>query len=143
MQIGEKIKQAIENSRFSGAEVADHAEMSKENLYKIYKSDSVQSRYLVKIAEKLGLPVLYFLDENATVLPAGITMHSGGNTAGGNVDSKIMAGGIYNEGISGQPTNITEIEAKLKVCEAEKAGLERILVMKDKFIDLLEKQQGK
>jgi transcriptional regulator with XRE-family HTH domain len=143
MQIGEKIKLAIENSKFSAPEVAADADMSKENLYKIYKSDSVQTRYLIPIAKKLGIPVSYFLDDNATILPAGVSMHVAGNSAGGNMDQKIMDGGIYNEGNAGGTTNIIELEAKLKICEAEKHSLKEILKMKEKFIEILEKHQTK
>lgn len=141
MLIGEKIKKAIEASNVTQEQVAAHAEMSIGNLYKIYKRDSVESRYLVKIAEILNLPVDYFLfDIEPEGKSNGSTIQGIGN-AGKNIkNQKIMPGGKYEEPAGDYALNIEKLKHQLELCKTQKASLEKEIELKDKIIKMMEEK---
>lgn len=142
--LGQKIKKAIEKSDISAEQVAAFAEMSLTNLYKIYKRDSVETRYLVKIAEVLQLPVQYFLydvveEERATYQ----TQQNGtgnlaiGNAAGKHIKQKIMP--QENEGKEGAITDKLRLE--LELCKNDREHLQKEIALKDEIINLLKEKQ--
>lgn len=65
MLIGERIKKAIEKSGWDPNKVAAAINMSTANLYRIFKRDSVETKYLQKLSDLLGVPLSYFMDENS------------------------------------------------------------------------------
>ena len=60
MKIGEKIKRSIVNSPYSVSDMAQRLETSTQNMYKIFKKDSVDTKYLEKICEILKLDISSF-----------------------------------------------------------------------------------
>ncbi len=60
LSIGEKIKRAIKQSPFTISEVAKTIGISNQNLYKIFKRDSVESKYIKKLSDLLNIPQSYF-----------------------------------------------------------------------------------
>jgi DNA-binding Xre family transcriptional regulator len=63
MLIGEKIKRAIDKSDYDPNKVAAAISMSTANLYRIFKRDSVETKYLEKICHLLKLPIVFFLEQ--------------------------------------------------------------------------------
>lgn len=63
MKIGEKIKIEIKNSGKSVDEVAQFIGMSNQNLYRIFKKDSVETIYLQKICDFLKINIHSFFEE--------------------------------------------------------------------------------
>ena len=63
MKIGEKIKSTIEGSGLSISEVARRIGTSYQNLNKIFKKDSIESKYLEKIANVLNIPIDVFFNK--------------------------------------------------------------------------------
>lgn len=64
MNIGHRIKLAIEERGMEPNRVAVAIQMSTANLYRIFKRDSVETKYLVRLCELLELPMSYFFDED-------------------------------------------------------------------------------
>lgn len=63
MILGERLKQAIESSGFSNELIASKIGMSATNLYRLFKKETFEIKYLVQIAEFLQLPLSYFLND--------------------------------------------------------------------------------
>lgn len=61
--IGFKIKNLIENSKYTVAQVADLMGMTNQNLYKILKKDSVDSKIIIELSKLFGVSVNYFFDD--------------------------------------------------------------------------------
>jgi transcriptional regulator with XRE-family HTH domain len=61
--IGDKIKNLIENSKYTVTQVASNLGMTNQNLYKILKKDSVDSKILVELSKLFGVPISYFFDD--------------------------------------------------------------------------------
>jgi phage repressor protein C with HTH and peptisase S24 domain len=63
MIIGERIKQVINQSNMEVNRVAIALDMSPQNLYKIFKKDSCESKYLEKLSELTNTPIKYFFGD--------------------------------------------------------------------------------
>lgn len=63
MLLGQKIKKAIDKSGLDPNQVAAFINMSTANLYRIFKRDSVETKYLVKLGELLGVGPSFFLED--------------------------------------------------------------------------------
>ncbi len=127
--IGEKIKKAISKSDYTPEQVAAHAEMSVTNLYKIYKRDSIESRYLVKIAQILELPYSYFLDEDADLSQS---------ASGSNIQQATRVGQNHqsiNVGMSA-----ADCVQKLEALQEKYALLEKVVDEKERTIKILMKE---
>lgn len=133
MILGERIKKAIEAKGLSPDEVAVHAGMAVSNIYKIFKRESVESKYLEKIAEMLEIPVGALFDDQFI----GAITQSGIGNAGGNINKqKIMAG--KDQSADTAPNHkIVKLQHDLALCETEKASMEEKLMLKDEIIELL------
>ncbi|QNF33070.1 helix-turn-helix transcriptional regulator [Adhaeribacter swui] len=136
--IGENIKKAIEDSDLTPEQVAAHAEMSVANLYKIYKRDSVESRYLVKIAEILRLPVEYLLYNKKVSKNTyyNVKLNGIANTMGHVTKQKITIPGNLNDN---SKISMDKVLHELALCRAENASLVKELQLKDEIIELLKK----
>jgi len=63
-KIGERVKKLINKSPFSINDVAIKIGTSNQNLYKILRKDSIESRYLEQIADVLNISIMqFFVDE--------------------------------------------------------------------------------
>jgi transcriptional regulator with XRE-family HTH domain len=67
--VGKKIKSVISEKKFSAKDVAMQLGVSYQHLYRIFASESVESRYLESLSEILKVPVSVFFgfsieDEN-------------------------------------------------------------------------------
>lgn len=109
MILGEKLKIAIKDAGFSVAEVAQDAGMSEQNLYKVFKKDSIQSDVLERICRKIGIPVTHFFDPGVTQTPQG-NSHNVTHQKGGTINQTISIG--------------------------EKECLQQLLAAKEKIIEL-------
>ena len=63
MIIGKKIEEAVIQSGYKTQDVAAYVGVSYAKLLSFYKLDSIELKYLRKIAQKLNLPLSYFLAE--------------------------------------------------------------------------------
>jgi transcriptional regulator with XRE-family HTH domain len=64
MILGEKIKSLIKSRGYSATQMADKIGITNPYMYKIFKMESVDTKYLNKIAEVLDLPVtIFFIEE--------------------------------------------------------------------------------
>ncbi|MDO6389092.1 hypothetical protein Q4E40_03065 [Pontibacter sp. BT731] len=93
----------------------------------LYKRDSIESRYLVKIAQILELPYSYFLDEDAELSQS---------TSGSNIQQASKVGQNHqsiNVGMSA-----ADCVQKLEACQRENALLEEAVKDKDMIIELMQ-----
>lgn len=121
--LGNKLKQAIESSAYSTEDIAAMIDMSSANLYRLYKKDSFEIKYLQQIAEILKLPISYFFDEEAyhSVSQVGI-----GN-ATGNIKNQKNISGSQTGSTSADYNNVTELQQELKACRDDKDQLSKQL----------------
>ncbi|GEO06647.1 hypothetical protein AAE02nite_43110 [Adhaeribacter aerolatus] len=63
MLIGKKIEEAVRQSGIKPQDIAMYAGVSYARLLSFYKLDSIELKYLRKIAQRLNLPLSYFLSE--------------------------------------------------------------------------------
>ena len=64
MLLGQKIKKSIDKSGLDPNQVAAFINMSTANLYRIFTRDSVETKYLVKLGELLGVGPSFFLEDS-------------------------------------------------------------------------------
>jgi transcriptional regulator with XRE-family HTH domain len=129
MLLGEKIKEAIQKSGFKTEEVAEHIGISYHNLYRLYKKDSFEVKYLLKIAEKLELPLGYFLNDETI----GSILHS--NSGQANYANQV--------GSNKQSINIGQDDCpqKLQALQEKYELLEKTVADKERTIQILMKGQ--
>lgn len=63
MLIGKRIEEAIRQSGLKPQDIAMYAGVSYARLLSFYKLDSIELKYLRKIAQRLNLPLSYFLTD--------------------------------------------------------------------------------
>ncbi|KAA5547956.1 helix-turn-helix domain-containing protein [Adhaeribacter rhizoryzae] len=63
MLIGKRIEEAIKKSGLKPQDVAMYAGVSYARLLSFYKLDSIELKYLRKIAQRVNLPLSYFLSD--------------------------------------------------------------------------------
>jgi DNA-binding Xre family transcriptional regulator len=113
--IGVKIKQVVENQKkYSNAELAKMIGVSENNLYRLYKRDSVETKYIEKLCQVTGVSILTFFEDTGS-LP---------------VNQSTGEGGVnQHRSISGSIRTNTAIDPKtdidLNVCLERVKGLER------------------
>lgn len=61
-KIGSRIKSLIQGSEYSVKEIADKIGISAPNIYRLYERDSVETKYLVTLAEIYRVPISYFFN---------------------------------------------------------------------------------
>lgn len=61
--IGKNIKSIIAEKKYSAKDIASQLGVSYQHLYRIFASESVESRYLISISEILNVPVSTFFNE--------------------------------------------------------------------------------
>lgn len=67
-KIGETVKKFIEDSKFSVNDIAEKIGTSNQNLYKILKKDSIETKYLEQIADVLQINIInFFITEEERV----------------------------------------------------------------------------
>lgn len=127
MIFGEKLKEAVKRSGRSDEEIAAAAEMSLGNLYKVYKRDSIETRYLVKICNLLGVSMDYFFQDQ---LAADFT-----NTGQANYANQV--------GKNKQAINVgsDDCPQRLQALQEKYALLEKTVADKDLIIELLRGQR--
>lgn len=126
--IGQRIKHAVEKSTYTPDQIAAHAEMSTANLYRIYKRDSIETRYLKKISEILNLPYTYFLDEE----PGDIVMNPKGDMV-----QQAARVGSNNQSISVGGMSKEECEEKLADLQEKYDLAKKSLADKEMIIEML------
>ncbi|WP_207436003.1 helix-turn-helix domain-containing protein [Sabulibacter ruber] len=124
MLLGEKVKQAISASPFKTEDIAEEIGITPNNLYRIYKKDSFEIKYLLKICEKLELPVTYFLGEGTSISNSGQMQvaHQVGKNR-----QQVSTGG----------EDVSELRHQLEICQLERANLEQRLKDKEELIEVL------
>jgi transcriptional regulator with XRE-family HTH domain len=70
MILGKRIEEAISQSEYTTQEIALYVGVSYAKLLSFYKLDSIELKYLRKIAQKLNLPLSYFLAELTPSFPS-------------------------------------------------------------------------
>ena len=115
MIIGERIRQVITDANLDVAEVATALDMTPQNLYKIFKRDSCESKYIERLSELTNTPIAYFFDDKRG------NNHQVADRGGVNVAGFSKARNIH--------TSSRDIEDKrdvaLKVCLEKVKGLEK------------------
>lgn len=64
MTIGEKVRLAVSFSNLSVKEIAEKLDTTTQNIYKLFKKDSIDSKYLENIAQLLDLSPSHFFNES-------------------------------------------------------------------------------
>ncbi len=128
MILGDKIREAIEKSPFSPEQIAGQADMSVANLYRIYKKDSTESKYLVHICNMLGVDMNYFFKDQLTASYANTGQSNFANQVGNN-KQQIRVGGV------------DDCLQKLEALQKQYALLEKTVADKDMIIELLRGQK--
>ena len=83
MRIGEKIKQLVDDTDSRTDDVAKRLGMSVQNLYKIYKKDSCESKYLETLMEMFDVDSHFFFEGRGTSSTEGLSyVHEEGNEYG-------------------------------------------------------------
>ncbi|PSR53880.1 hypothetical protein AHMF7605_10305 [Adhaeribacter arboris] len=137
MLLGLKIKKAIEDARTSPEQVAAHAEMSLTNLYKIYKRDSIDSKYLVKIAEATNKSVDFFLYDDDEPR-SGNQVRGIGNAIGAITNQKINTGPGKKDVDTAveESVIINQLTQQLEACADKVKSLQNEIALKDQIINL-------
>jgi hypothetical protein len=139
MILGELIKGEIEAANADPGKVAAYADMSTANLYRIYKKDSCESKYLIKIAEYLKIPITKFFPNASTNIQTDtkkISQQVGEFNSGINMNAeKIMqeSAGQYNAQ-NKEEAKIVKLSADLVLCTEKVKGLEKRVADKDEII---------
>jgi len=139
MLLGEKVKIAINEAGLTTEDVAYKIDMSSNNLYRLYKKDSFEIKYLIKIAEIVKKPLNYFIDEYPKY--ANINQSGIGNQAGNNIKQKITGFGIQGTAAGTSEINIEKVLHELQLCKNDNAHLQKQIALKDRLIEILEKNQ--
>jgi len=63
MNLETKIKDILDKKQKTIKWLTSEIEMSEQNIYKIFKRNSIETSHLIKIAEVLEVPVAYFFEE--------------------------------------------------------------------------------
>ena len=63
--IGKNIKSIISKSKYSAKDISSELDVSYQYLYKIFNSESVDTKYLFKLSEILDVPVTAFFPEES------------------------------------------------------------------------------
>ncbi|QHL87448.1 helix-turn-helix domain-containing protein [Nibribacter ruber] len=124
MLLGERVKQEIAKSSFKTEEIAEEIGITANNLYRLYKKDSFEIKYLLKICELLNLPVSHFIDAPNNISNSG----------------QIQAAkqvGKNNQTISLGGESSFDLKHQLELCQVEKASLEQRLKDKEELIEVL------
>ena len=72
MVLETKIKFILEKNEKTLKWLAQEIEMSEQNLYKIFKRNSIETKHLEKIAEVFGIQIGYFFDESTDIKAASV-----------------------------------------------------------------------
>jgi hypothetical protein len=63
MSLGERIRAEIDHSGLDYTFIAAELEMSVQNLYKIFKKNSCETKYLVSLSRMLNKPITVFFED--------------------------------------------------------------------------------
>ena len=131
MQLGEKIKKSIDKSGLDPNQVAAFINMSTANLYRIFKRDSVETKYLMKLSELLGVSPSFFFETDES-----------GDFRFDELRNSSMSKNTLNERIAGYGALGGQKQDAASKFELEKAtmrieALEQRLRDKDEIIGLL------
>ncbi len=137
MNIGVKIKQAIEQAGYSNRDAARQMGISENALYKIFNKEDVNTKLLVDISTQFGLPITYFFDEE---VKTGHQVRVDGDqntTVTGN--GKFFSGRKVPKGHANGGGEGSAINEKVKMLEQLLAEKDRVIEEKEKLIEEKEK----
>jgi transcriptional regulator with XRE-family HTH domain len=130
--LGDRIKNDLKNAGIAYAKAASEMGISEGSLYNIFKKDSFEIAYLLKISELVGLPPSYFLGDGSTKTA---TVQTGDFNQAGNSNSQKIK-------ITKVPAQ--ELAKQLEDCQRDNESLKRELALanalvaaKDETITLL------
>lgn len=108
--------------------------MSLTNLYKIFKKDSMETRYLVRICRKMKLPYSALLGpEDWLGAGSGVSHILSAHKVGSN--NQMVNSSNANSGTN----EVMQLEYKLAMCMVEKDGLIKQVQLQNDLIDFLKK----
>jgi transcriptional regulator with XRE-family HTH domain len=66
--IGERLKELLEIKKVSVIQLAEHLNTTPQNIYKLFKKETIDTKYLIPISEYLEIPISQFfsLDDKTT-----------------------------------------------------------------------------
>lgn len=122
--VGEKIKKLVDNQQvMTRNEVAQKIGISENNLYKLYKKDTVNSKYLTELCKLFNVEMSYFFNEE-TLSSENLKITIKKDSNNSNNDSAM----------------IEELRATLEKVEKEKDRLYNLLEnMSNNYTDLISK----
>ena len=129
MNIKERIKEIIDKKGITIRELASKINMSEQNLYKCFRRNSIELKYLEQMSEFLEIPLSYFFNENETISSnklegnKNITLQN--NNLGDNNKVSIM---------------LHDKDEEIEKLKREIDHLKSLLEAKDKIISLLERK---
>jgi transcriptional regulator with XRE-family HTH domain len=137
MLLGEKIKLEIEKSGIPIRQIALKIEMSEQNLYRIFKKDTIETKKVEQICDVLGLPISYFFSQYSGVNKQ-FNQTIGDFSSGSNFNAeKIIS--ERNEHNAGKSTSNEKLYNELMSYKEKVEDLERLVKSKDETIASLNK----
>ncbi|WP_147275648.1 helix-turn-helix transcriptional regulator [Adhaeribacter pallidiroseus] len=143
MLLGQKVKNAINEAGLTTEDVAYKIDMSSNNLYRLYKKDSFEIKYLIKIAEIVKKPLSYFISELDQEERGQYNLAQGGigNQAGNNNKQKIMPIHGKEAFIESSDINLNKLQHELELCQRENSHLKNQISLQEDLIEVLKKNQ--
>ncbi|UOQ64422.1 helix-turn-helix domain-containing protein [Hymenobacter volaticus] len=140
--LGKRIEQFAQKRGFKPADLAAAIDVSLNYVYKLYKSEHLNTELLQKLSSALDIPMAsFFQDDGASA--ATISQTGFANVSGTGNRQKIMPG-TESTGHTNLSTNTNDLASKLADCEKDKLSLARELDItrelvraKDEMITLL------
>ena len=133
--VGEKIKQLITVSGKSVENIAEALNMSPQNLYKMLKKDSIDTKHLSKLSKLLNVPIDFFFDDTQTVFGPDLSIRGDKN--------KTIAG---NHNVVNEPTaeysngTVKALQEKVNMLEEMLRQANKLIEEKERFIQVLLKK---
>jgi transcriptional regulator with XRE-family HTH domain len=122
--VGQKIKELIENQdKHPNSEIARMMDISEGSLYRFYKRESVETKYLLKLCDIFDVPITYFFTNGALTLTDGDELKPKLFVSHKNDSDKN--GSHKNESIEWAQKLIAQLEQENRFLKSiiEKAGL--------------------
>jgi len=128
MNIGSVIKEKIERKNLSVADIAKRIGMTNQNLYQIFKKESIDTGVLKKISDVIDVPITdFFSDEKGkNFLDSQVAV---GN---GHIQTKNTGGSVEIT-----PPGARELEIENRYLKEKVEELQRLIEEKERLIGVL------
>jgi hypothetical protein len=142
MNLGERIKAEIDHSGLDYAFIAAELEMSVQNLYKIFKKNSCETKYLVSLCRMLNKPITVFFEDIELPKQERAAFVDDNNLAEGtsNIDNDLSTDRVMQASLKqvvtkqNVDTKFLKLTTGLMMCNEKVKALEKRIADKDEII---------